>query len=87
MKCEFTTLKMCEAEEVRKVLDANSAFYDDIGYDRECVYVYISWGDWKHDHMFVKNLVRNLYPECTIETIVTEEDGSDCYSAKHIIRF
>lgn len=46
------------------------------------VCVDISWGDWKHDHLRCDYLMKlNGYTH--ICTTVTEEDGSDCYSATH----
>ena len=42
----------------------------------------ISWGDWKHEHGWCKNLMGYLgYTEMGCR--VTEENGSDCYSATH----
>jgi hypothetical protein len=42
----------------------------------------ISWGDWKHEHLWARSLMSYLgYVE--IGSKVTEEDGSDCYSAEH----
>lgn len=55
--------------------------------------VEITWGDWKHDHWAVDEVVREVLNRMgyagkyTITTQVTEEDGSDCYSAIHVIRF
>jgi disulfide oxidoreductase YuzD len=44
--------------------------------------VSISWGDWKHEHLWAKSLMSYLgYVE--IGSKVTEEDGSDTYSAEH----
>ncbi len=44
--------------------------------------VSISWGDWKHDHLWARDLMSYLgYVE--IGSKVTEEDGSDTYSAEH----
>lgn len=44
--------------------------------------VSISWGDYKHDHLWARDLMSYLgYTE--IGNRVTEEDGSDCYSADH----
>ena len=45
----------------------------------------IDRGDWKHDHLRVKHIIRevlgnNLKGE---HEVVTWEDGSDCYSAIH----
>ena len=46
------------------------------------VAVDISWGDWKHEHLWARDLMSYLgYTE--IGSKVTEEDGSDCYSATH----
>lgn len=42
----------------------------------------ISWGDWKHEHAFCDQLMAYLGYNCDDE-IVTEENGSDCYSAEH----
>jgi hypothetical protein len=42
----------------------------------------ISWGDWKHDHLWARDLMSYLgYVE--IGNNVTDENGSDCYSADH----
>lgn len=46
------------------------------------IQVEIEWGDWKHDHARAEWLIQeNGYKH--IGTDVTEEDGSDCYSAIH----
>ena len=46
------------------------------------VAVGIEWGDWKHEHLWCKDLMEYIgYKEIGSE--VTEEDGSDCYSATH----
>lgn len=43
----------------------------------------IPWGDWKHSHMRADiQLMDKLGLECILKK-VTEEDGSDCYSATH----
>ena len=51
----------------------------------EVLKIDISWGDWKHDHLRAKWVVEdvlNINVRRWDET-VTEEDGSDCYSATH----
>lgn len=48
----------------------------------------IRWGDWKHDHARLKWLVGEKLPELKkVDSIVTEEDGSDCYSVIHRFYF
>lgn len=45
---------------------------------------FIEWGDWKHDHLALKWLIEELYPEAEeVSSWVTAEDGSDCYSGVH----
>lgn len=48
----------------------------------------IDWGDWKHDHLRYEWLMEewareNGYLVVSNSEAVTEEDGSDCYSALH----
>lgn len=57
--------------DVYQYRESNAAFVVDI-----------SWGDWKHEHLWARSLMSYLgYVE--IGSKVTEEDGSDCYSAEH----
>lgn len=42
--------------------------------------IHISWGDWKHEHMRA-DYVMGLYGFMSYESLVDDEDGSDCYSA------
>ena len=50
----------------------------------------IFWGDWKHDHARADYLIRqyfeNLGYRVNVNQYVTEEDGSDTYSAQHNYR-
>lgn len=49
------------------------------------IIVLIEWGDWKHEHGYLRCLMQqNGFTE-TAEN-VTEENGSDCYSAIHIFK-
>lgn len=63
--------------------------YSDIIYDEACelspniIVLHISWGDWKHDHLRLDYFMDQLGFTC-LKRETTEENGSDCYSAKHI---
>ena len=49
------------------------------------VVVNLFWGDWKHEHLWLKHLMaENGYEHLSEE--VTEENGSDCYSAEQVFR-
>ena len=59
---------------------------DILGFSQLCVD--ISWGDWKHEHLHADYVIEEMLKEKGYElfhsnTSVTEEDGSDCYSAIH----
>lgn len=46
------------------------------------IQIEIYWGDWKHSHLRADYLMeQNGFK--LIGKEVTEEDGSDCYSARH----
>ena len=76
------------AEKVQKLLDSEHV-YADVWPSNQglpaCI-VSIHWGDWKHDHARAKWLCEE-HGGYTISSVVTEEDGSDCYSAEHRIVF
>lgn len=46
------------------------------------VIVDIDWGDWRHSHLWARDLMSYL-GYVKVGEVVTEEDGSDCYSAEH----
>lgn len=51
-------------------------------HDMPVLVVNIDWGDWRHSHLWARDLMSYLgYME--IGSQVTQEDGSDTYSAEH----
>ena len=70
---------------IKQIFKENNLSYDwDINAELSCVVsVYVEWGDWKHDHIYLDNIMKqNGFNRICEE--VTEEDGSDTYSATHI---
>jgi len=59
--------------------------HDDFG--EKVIKIEISWGDWKHEHLRAKWVVEDVLGVSVRKWVedVTEEDGSDCYSATHTI--
>ena len=49
--------------------------------------VLVENGDWKHSHRLLDYLVENELKPICVDSIITDDDGSDTYSAKHIYRF
>lgn len=61
----------------------DNGVWADVWYENEiAIAVNIDWGDWRHQHLWTRDLMGYLgYGELGCQ--VTEEDGSDCYSAVH----
>lgn len=43
----------------------------------------VNWGDWSHEHRFALSLIGEIAPEFDYVKTITEENGSDCYSAEY----
>lgn len=70
-----------EERRIQKYLDDHE-LWGEVSVDDDTVYVEINWGDWKHEHLRCEYLMNKLgYSQEYVD--VTEEDGSDCYSAIH----
>lgn len=63
---------------------ANNNIYADVYELGNDIGMYISWGDWKHEHLRAQRIIENLI-NCEISKEITEDDGSDCYSAEYRI--
>ena len=71
-------------DRINKYLEDNKFQYSvyPYGLDMPVVECEINWGDWKHEHLRLKWLMEEI--GCVrISSEVTEEDGSDTYSAIH----
>lgn len=70
-------------EQIYKYLRANNLFPDEVAVNELMdIEVQIDWGDWKHEHLRCDYLMKQIGFTCT-GMMVTEEDGSDTYSARH----
>ena len=74
---------MVTVSEIQKILnDAGISGEVEHGSIPQLIAVTIYWGDWKHDHGYLKDLMPKQGLTQVNEELV-EEYGSDCYSAKH----
>lgn len=69
-------------KEIREVFKEKKFYRDVLEHSNGTISVEIEWGDWKHEHAYCDHLMKELGYICTDEHI-TEENGSDCYSAIH----
>ena len=49
--------------------------------------IMVDWGDWKHDHAALDAIAERSTHPIARRTEVTEEDGSDTYSANHYYKY
>lgn len=74
-------------EDLWKLFERESLYVNDIWQTSENrIVVEILWGDWKHEHARCDWLV-SQHGGKPSGTMVTEEDGSDTYSAYHFYKF
>lgn len=79
---------MSKAEQISEILRNEDLCADVWDESENVVAVEINRGDWKHEHGFLLELVTEQMPGIKKVTCkVTEEDGSDCYSAIHRFYF
>lgn len=72
-------------KKIEKIFKDNNLSYEwEVSVDLpNVVMIYVEWGDWKHDHIYLRNIMQK-HGFHLISEEVTEEDGSDAYSATHI---
>lgn len=68
-------------ERLERLVEVAGISIEEYGKSGERFFVSISWGDWKHDHIWCDNLITSILGLKLDNAVVTEEDGSDCYSA------
>ena len=66
-------------------LEKNQVGFHDIWEHDGIIEVEIHWGDWKHEHARC-DLLMEKFGYAKTDEDVTEQDGSDCYSAIHSYR-
>lgn len=73
------------AYEVRELLDNNDFHFVDVYSDGDdCCSIYMYMGDWKHDHVRLKNLLTNAGYYYDIE-IEDDDCYDDCFSAIYYV--
>lgn len=70
-------------QDIKRIFKENELYYDYFIRTDGTIQVNVEWGDWKHDHFYLDYIMEhNGYSLKSM--IVTEEDGSDCYSSVHL---
>ncbi len=70
-------------EQLRRRFEKENLWAEvDQEFDLPVAVVDISWGDWKHEHLRAKYIAQQM-GFTFVKSEEYEEDGSDCYSARH----
>jgi hypothetical protein len=72
-----------EYHRVQAYLNKNNADYDDLTQTTKGFEISVNWGDWKHSHIFLDHLMKEL-GYTLINEEITEENGDDAYSSIHV---
>lgn len=76
---------MTNAEILAKIFNDNHLYVENLCDETSFLISFdIEWGDWKHEHLRAKYLIEQQFKHAIVRSEVTEEDGSDCYSAHYI---
>lgn len=78
---------MKKGEKIYNLMKENKLFGDIIEETENKIAIEIFWGDWKHDHLRLDWLIMENFNIKEKFNMITEEDGSDCYSAIHYYYF
>ena len=84
VECVFSPdyTKRYIGDTIHSFLNDNGVWADVYCQTDDNVVVNIDWGDYKHDHAWCQELMGYLgYKRVSFD--VTDEDGSDCFSAEH----
>ena len=74
-------------EDVKRIFKENNLTYEWwVNPTDGSIVVEVVWGDWKHDHGFLKHIMwKNHYR--VVSQVTTEEDGSDAFSAEYEFKY
>ena len=78
---------MAIGEKVYNLMKQNRLYGEIIEETENKIAIEIAWGDWKHEHLRLDFLMEENFNLKRIESEITEDDGSDCYSAIHYYYF
>ena len=71
------------SKQIHALFKEMNVCYESTIIDEKTVGISVEWGDWKHDHLYLKYRMEQI-GFIQVSEDLTEEDGSDCYSAYHI---
>lgn len=75
-------------KKIYDIMEANRISGEIVDYNKKMIAVEIRWGDWKHDHARFDWLMEKNFSDIKrVKTHITEDNGSDCYSAIHYYEF
>ena len=71
-----------DIQQLQKYLNDNDLYWSGLSESDDTFIITIEWGDWEHDHLYLQHLMGKVNLPLK-SYIITEENGSDCYSAEY----
>lgn len=82
----MTKKQIKTTKEINEFFAENRKGYSAFPTDEDEIGIEVTWGDWKHDHLYVKNIIKEKFGLQYAGQEVIEEDGSDTYSSIHYFK-
>jgi hypothetical protein len=76
---------MEELERIWQYLNDHDIYPEYVDRHADDILILVNHGDWKHEHLYCDYLLNEL-GYTTVSEYITDDDGSDCYSALHTYR-
>ena len=73
------------AKEVREKFAEENMYCEIYEHENGCISIEIEWGDWKHDHRLLQNVMEQNGFEC-VDKYITASD-CDCYDCEYTFQF
>lgn len=70
-----------ELKKIRELLSANKMYYDFYVDSQGFIEITVENGDWKHDHLALRNIMREAGYIMFSRVIKDEDNGDDSFSA------
>jgi len=75
-----------EAQKIQRLLSANNMYYDYDINSTGFIEITVTDGDWKHDHLALKNVMKEAGYILFKRVITDESNGDDSFSAIYTFR-
>lgn len=69
---------------IKEIFDRHKLYYDYYCFNNEVI-IYVECGDWKHDHLLLKDIMSKNNFVCVL--VAEEPSDEDCYNAEYTFKY